>query len=225
MTMAIPEDNNAPYTLPEDSNVPDALPAQPRELNSLQGVHYEMPSDLEAFYRMYARPQLRYAATVLGDMKAAQQVVRRLYSHLALNWAVVLLEDGGPEAYAWRLLKMRVELHLRMNLGPAADGRSTAPAGTARTTAVHDAVRATLERMRTQLAAIESPLGLYTAIATLPERQFDVIILQYVLGYSCKQAANTMGIAPATARTHRRLARKRIAAKLGIDLGDDEEKE
>ncbi|MEU1695724.1 hypothetical protein [Streptomyces hirsutus] len=41
----------------------------------------------------------------------------------------------------------------------------------------------------------------------------------------CKQAANIMGINPATARTHRRLARKRIATKLGIDLGDDEEKE
>ncbi|MFB7091528.1 RNA polymerase sigma factor, partial [Streptomyces sp. NPDC056296] len=73
--------------------------------------------------------------------------------------------------------------------------------------------------------AIDSPLGLYTAITALPERQFDVIILQYVLGYPCKQAANIMGITAATARTHRRLARKRIATKLGIDLGDDEEKE
>ncbi|MEU1875521.1 RNA polymerase sigma factor (sigma-70 family) [Streptomyces ambofaciens] len=215
MTMAVPEDSNTPYTLPTPT----------KELNALQGIHYEMPSDLDAFYRMYARPQLRYAATVLGDMKAAQQVVRRLYSHLALNWSVVLLQDGGPEAYAWRVLKMRVEMHLRMNVGPSADGRSTTPAGTARTTAVHDAVRATLEHMRTQLAAIESPLGLYTAIATLPERQFDVIILQYVLGYPCKQAADIMGITAATARTHRRLARKRIATKLGIDLGDDEEKE
>ncbi|MEU6289893.1 hypothetical protein [Streptomyces sp. NPDC046988] len=83
------------------------------------------------------------------------------------------------------MLKMRVEMHLRMNVGPSADVRSTTPAGTARTTAIHDAVRATLEHMRTQLAATDSPLGLYPAIATLPERQFDVIILQYVLGYPC----------------------------------------
>lgn len=34
-----------------------------------------------------------------------------------------------------------------------------------------------------------------------------------------------MGINAGTVRTHRRLARKRIATKLGIDLGDDEEKE
>lgn len=37
--------------------------------------------------------------------------------------------------------------------------------------------------------------------------------------------ANIMGINAGTVRTHRRLARKRIATKLGIDLGDDEEKE
>ncbi len=144
-------------SVPEDSDARSALPTTSEELNSLQGIHYEMPSDLDAFYRMYARPQLRYAATVLGDMKAAQSVVRRLYTHLSLNWAVVLLEDGGPEAYAWRVLKMSVELHMRMTVGPAADGRSTTPAGNARTTAVHEAVRATLENMRTQLAAIESP--------------------------------------------------------------------
>ncbi|CAM5232400.1 hypothetical protein SHIRM173S_13354 [Streptomyces hirsutus] len=212
-------------SVPEDSDARSALPTTSEELNSLQGIHYEMPSDLDAFYRMYARPQLRYAATVLGDMKAAQSVVRRLYTHLSLNWAVVLLEDGGPEAYAWRVLKMSVELHMRMTVGPAADGRSTTPAGNARTTAVHEAVRATLENMRTAAGGQRAPLGLYTAIAALPERQFDVIILQYVLGYPCKQAANIMGINPATARTHRRLARKRIATKLGIDLGDDEEKE
>ncbi|MGW8634648.1 sigma-70 region 4 domain-containing protein [Streptomyces sp. NPDC055793] len=40
----------------------------------------------------------------------------------------------------------------------------------------------------------------------MPERQFDVIILQYVLGYPCRQAADIMGITAATARTHRRLA-------------------
>ncbi|MFD4973150.1 sigma factor-like helix-turn-helix DNA-binding protein [Streptomyces sp. NPDC058424] len=213
--MAIPEDSDARYTLPTTSE----------ELNALQGIHYEVPADLDAFYRMYARPQLRYAATVLGDMKAAQTVVRHLYTHLALNWAAILLKDGGPEAYAWRALKMRVEIHMRMTVRPAADGRSATPAGNERTTAVHEAVRATLESMRTQLAELESPLGLYTAIAALPERQFDVIILHYVLGYPSQQAAHIMGINAGTVRTHRRLARKRIATRLGIDLDDDEEKE
>lgn len=40
-----------------------------------------------------------------------------------------------------------------------------------------------------------------------------------------KQVAEIMGIHEGTVRTHRRVARQSIAAKLGIDLGDDEEKE
>ncbi|MEV0445568.1 sigma-70 family RNA polymerase sigma factor [Streptomyces spectabilis] len=215
-------------TAPEDSDAHNTLPTAYvlEDLTALHGIHYEMPTTLAAFFRMYARPHLRYAATVLGDKEAAKTVVRRLYTHLALNWAVVLLEDGGPQAYAWRALKMRVESHLRMNPAPTADGRSTAPANT-RTTAVHQAVRATLDTMREQLAALESPLGLYTAIAALPERQFDVIILHYVLGYPSKQVANIMGINADTVRNHRRQARRRIATRLGLDLdlGDDEEKE
>lgn len=212
-------------TIPEDSEA-HTLPTPFEDLNALQGIHYEMPAALEAFLRLYARPHLRYATTVLGDENAAKAVVRHLYTQLALNWSAVLLVDGGPEAYAWRALKMRVEVHLRMNPGPTADGRSTASANE-RTNAVHEAVRATLNAMREQLADLESPLGLYTAIAALPERQFDVIILQYVLGYPSKQVANIMGITPDTVRNHRRQARKRMATKLGIDLdlGDDEEKE
>ncbi|MEU2560948.1 sigma-70 family RNA polymerase sigma factor [Streptomyces longispororuber] len=215
-------------TAPEDSDAHHTLPTAPtaEDLTALHGIHYEMPAALDAFFRMYARPHLRYAATVLGDKKAATAVVRRLYAHLALNWPVILHDEDGPEAYAWRALKLRVESHLRMNPGPTADGRSTA-SGNVRTTAVHEAVRATLDVVRKELAELETPLGLYTAIAALPERQFDVIILHYVLGYPSQRVASIMGITAGTVRTHRRQARTRIATRLGLTLspGDDEEEE
>jgi RNA polymerase sigma-70 factor (ECF subfamily) len=38
-------------------------------------------------------------------------------------------------------------------------------------------------RFREQMASIDSGLGLYEAIARLPERQFDAVLLRYVLGY------------------------------------------
>ncbi|MFY4719757.1 RNA polymerase sigma factor [Streptomyces sp. LaBMicrA B280] len=79
--------------------------------------------------------------------------------------------------------------------------------------------------MRSQMADLESPIGLYTAIAVLPERQFDVVIMQFVLGYPPKKVAEIMGIHVGTVRTHWRVARRRIATELGIKLGDDEEKE
>ncbi|MGD1221985.1 MULTISPECIES: RNA polymerase sigma factor [Streptomyces] len=211
-------------TSTEDSDA-HTLPISCEELNALNGIHFEMPASLDAFYRRYSRPQVRYASTILGSTEAAKAVVRSLYTHLALNWAAVLLQEGGPEAYAWRALKMRVETHARMTYTPTADGRSTTASTNDRTTAVHEAVRATLSAVRTQMASLDSPIGLYTAIAALPERQFDVIILQYALGYPSRHAAEIMGIHEGTVRTHRRLARQRIAAKLDIDLGDDEEKE
>ncbi|MFV5998196.1 hypothetical protein ACNPQM_38955 [Streptomyces sp. NPDC056231] len=59
---------------------------------------------------MYARPQLRYVATVLADMKAAETDRRAPpLPHHTLNRVAVLFQEGGPEAYAWRTLKMRVE--------------------------------------------------------------------------------------------------------------------
>ncbi|MCD9146107.1 RNA polymerase sigma factor [Streptomyces albireticuli] len=81
--------------------------------------------------------------------------------------------------------------------------------------------------MRTQLQVMESSLGLFTAIASLPSRQYDVIVLHYVLGYPCSRIANIMGIKPDTVRSHRRLARERIATKLGLSMtpAADEDKE
>ncbi|MGW2952828.1 RNA polymerase sigma factor [Streptomyces eurythermus] len=207
----------------EDSDA-HTLPGTFVELDALHGIHYEMPASLDGFYRQYARPQLRYATTMLGSKEAAKTVLRNLYTHLALNWEAILREES-PEAYAWRALKLQVETHARLTITPTADGRSQTASTNDRTAAVYEAVRATLDAMRTQMADLESPIGLYTAIAALPERQFDVIILQFVLGYPVKKIAQIMGIHEGTVRTHRRIARKRIAAKLGIEPGDDEEKE
>jgi RNA polymerase sigma factor (sigma-70 family) len=182
-----------------------------------------MPPALEAFVDLYARPHLRYAHTMLGDKQAAKAVVQRCYSHLALNWATVLKEES-PEAYAWRLLKQRVELHLRIT--GSAPGPSASASPGKRTAAMQHAARATLEALRRQFEVMESALGLYTAIAALPERQYDVIVLHYVLGYSSQQVANIMGIKPDTVRGHRRSARERIASKLGLKIpAGDEEKE
>lgn len=194
------------------------------DLNALHGIEYVMPPDLEAFIDLYSRPHLRYAHTMLGDEQAAIAVVRRCYSHLALNWAVVLKQES-PEGYAWRLLKQRVELHARITGSTQGRNPSARPPGR-RAAIMQRTARATLEAMRQQLKVMESPLGLYTAIAALPERQYDVIVLHYVLGYPTHQVANIMGIKPDTVRGHRRSARERIASKLGLNISaGDEEKE
>ncbi|MGI5405168.1 RNA polymerase sigma factor [Streptomyces chartreusis] len=207
----------------EDAHGQHTLPTDFDDLNGLYGIQYEMPCTLDALYRRSARPHLRYAAAILGDKSAAKAVVRQLYNHLAMDWAGILMKGGSVERYAWRTLKRLVDDRARENL---AGGTLTAAlAACDRINAVRSAVEATLSAMRSQMADLESPLGLYTAIAALPERQFDVIVLHYALGYPSQRVAEIMGIHPGTVRAHRRLARERIAVNLGIDLGDDEDKE
>lgn len=180
------------------------------DLHALTGMSYEMPPDLERCFARYAKPQLRYAHSMLGDKEAAKAVVRRCYRHLALNWRNVQKEES-PEAYAWKLLKQRVEIHLRLAGQPA-------PSQMVQSAAFQHTARAALEAARQQFTAMESALGLYTAIAGLPERQYDVIVLHYVLGYPSRHIAHIMGIKADTVRSHRRLARQRMAIKLGLSI-------
>ncbi|MEU8543468.1 sigma-70 family RNA polymerase sigma factor [Streptomyces sp. NPDC048717] len=208
--------NSAPRPEEPDRRSDDAPPGTGlreeghflERIQHIEGIEYRMTPDQEAFYDLYARAHLRYAHTMLGDKEAAKAVVRRCYSHLALNWVMVLKEES-PEAYAWKLLKQRVETHLRLaNQSPQM----------VQTAAFEQAARVTLEMMRSQFAVMESALGLYTVIAGLPERQYDVIVMHYVLGYPSAKVARIMGIKPDTVRAHRRLARERIAIKLGLSL-------
>ncbi|MFE6164211.1 RNA polymerase sigma factor [Streptomyces sp. NPDC056486] len=202
----------------EDADEPKGVsyaPAGYPNLDNLTGLSYEIPPDLEAFFAVCELPHLRYAHRMLGDKQAAKAVVRRCFGHLALNWPHVVNEES-PEAYAWKLLKQRVEMHLRLAGQPA-------QSPTVRTAALQDTARDTLEAMRHKFAVMESTLGLYTAIAGLPERQYDVFVLYYVLGYTSPHIAKIMGIKPDTVRHHRRLAYQRIAIKLGLPITNETE--
>ncbi|WP_308251465.1 RNA polymerase sigma factor [Streptomyces albireticuli] len=57
----------------------------------------------------------------------------------------------------------------------------------------------------------------------LPERQYDVIVLRYVLGYPTSRVAEIMGISPATVRSHVRGARRRLAHDLHLEWVDEAE--
>lgn len=210
-------------TKTDDSDGFNILPASMDDLRALRGIHYEMPATLEAFYRRYSRAQLDYAAAILRDKEAAATIVRGLYHHLAMGWTAIQLEGCGPEQYAWRTLKMLVEAHTRQTL--ADNPRQAALEARDRSLAIGQVARATLDAYRIRMADAQSPVGLYTALAALPDRQFDVMILHYELGYPTQHIADIMGLRPGTVRTHRRLAEERIAARLGIDLDADEERE
>lgn len=73
-----------------------------------------------------------------------------------------------------------------------------------------------LATARDKLQKMESASGLYEAIAELPDRQFEVIVLRYVLGYPTAKVAWYIGIDERTVGHHLRRAKERLRIKLGL---------
>ncbi|WP_329182794.1 sigma-70 family RNA polymerase sigma factor [Actinacidiphila glaucinigra] len=167
-----------------------------------------LPDTFTAFYCLHHQAYLRYAHLQLDSRPAAEQVVEDVFVQLATVWPHVLLQPN-VDSYAWAALKEEVARRLEI--------QSRAPALVE--TAAFEQIR---RKTRKTFAVLESSLGLYTAIARLPERQYDVIVLHFVLGYPMRQVAVLMGVTYATVRSHVRGARRRLARDLEIDWATEE---
>ncbi|MFF3949148.1 RNA polymerase sigma factor [Streptomyces sp. NPDC001902] len=167
-----------------------------------------LPDTFTAFYCLHHKAYLRYAHLQLDSRPAAEQVVEDVFVQLATMWPHVL-KQPNVDSYAWAALKEEVARRLEIQ------GRAPALVETA----AFEQIR---RRSRRTFAVLESSLGLYTAIARLPERQYDVIVLRFVLGYPMRQVAELMGITYGTVRSHVRGARRRLARDLGIDWAAEE---
>ncbi|MDJ1135423.1 RNA polymerase sigma factor [Streptomyces iconiensis] len=121
-----------------------------------------------------------------------------------------LVEEANPHASAWAHLKEAVNEVLLLEDRPSALPETALFARVS---------RAVLEDTRGEFAAMESSVGLYPAIARLPARQLDTVVLDYVLSYTTAKTARIMGVDEATVRSHRQHAKQRLAQELGIELG------
>lgn len=159
----------------------------------------------DAFDASHHRLWLRYAHTQAGSRDAAHRIVEDACRHLLAHWEHALRQQSLTE-YAWTVLKEHVahwlgERGLRPQL--------------AETAAFHTAVRkALLHELRDEFAVLEGEIGLYAAIERLPERQYDVVVLRYVLGCSEEEVAGYLGFETATVRSHIRFAKRRLAREL-----------
>ncbi|MET9183537.1 sigma factor-like helix-turn-helix DNA-binding protein [Kitasatospora aureofaciens] len=155
----------------------------------------DLPVAFEAFYLANASRYQEYAQAQLGSEQAAQGVVEDTFAFIAMNWQQFLGQER-PAAWAWTILRDGVMEQVTM----AAAKRAT--------------VTRVLQGARTTLEATDSELGLYAAISVLPERQFDVIVLRYVLGYSDDVISDLLGISYSAVRVHAVRARRRLAGAL-----------
>lgn len=167
-----------------------------------------LPVDFTAFVLQRQPAYLRYAHLFLGTREEAQDVVEEALANLLRTWRRAL-SQASIDAYALSELKEAIGRRL------AITGRQPAIVETAAFTAAR-------ETIRDQLHALESTLGLYSAIARLPERQLDVILLGFVVGLPLPQVAQLMGVCDGTVRTHLHAARRRLATDLHLDLHEKE---
>ncbi|MFE2225750.1 RNA polymerase sigma factor [Streptomyces kronopolitis] len=164
----------------------------------------------EAFLSTHARKWLTYAYLHTGSQAAAREVTRAAYGRLGRLWPHAL-RQASVEAYAWSVLKERVMEWLYDHQQPTA---------LTETAAFAVVTHALLRECQQQFAMLESQLGLYAAIARLPERQCDVIVLRHVIGYSDAQIGSLLGVDEVTVRSYASRGKRKLAAALGIDRGN-----
>ncbi|MFJ4689682.1 RNA polymerase sigma factor [Streptomyces sp. NPDC088789] len=165
----------------------------------------KLPADFRAFHQLYRAAYIRWAELFLGGSRAdAEEAVDTASEQLALAWPEVLSQPV-PEAYAWKVVKNRTIDVAR------ARGRRPSIVDTAvfETQDLHHAVD--------PIGEVEESLSIYQAISALPERQFDVVVLRYCLGYGTAETADIMGITVAGVRSTARYARRRLKQALGLD--------
>ncbi|MDN3270081.1 sigma-70 family RNA polymerase sigma factor [Streptomyces sp. MA15] len=169
------------------------------------------PVTFQAFYQRYHVDYLQYAYLHLGDRAAAVETVELVFVQLLETWPKVLTQPS-VQRYAHSVLRRTLANQVVLRHG-----------GTALVeTATFAKVRMVTRR---QLEVMESSLGLYAAIARLPERQMDVIVMRFILGYDVTRVADILGVSVGTVRSHIHAARRRLARELGVQYSKETEAE
>lgn len=165
-------------------------------------VPLDLPLDFEAFYLGHQESFHAYAEVHFGSRKAAEEVIHHVFLEILNGWDQ-LLRTGNVDQGAWAIVRRVVNEQL--------DKDCRAPAFV-----INGPIAQTLRAARDKLQIMESTSGLYAAIADLPGRQFEVIVLRFVLGYPTAKVAWYVGLDERTVGHHLRKGRERLRVALGL---------
>ncbi|MFF7196889.1 RNA polymerase sigma factor [Streptomyces sp. NPDC088197] len=186
----------------------DVPAAAPRSGGQPVGALHPLPLEFEALYLGHQEPFHEYAEVTIGSRREAEEAVHRGFLEILGNWDA-LLGDGNFEQQAWAIMRRTVVRQLE------AEGR--APALVDNGPLFQALYTAQMESARGQLQLMDSSQGLYAAIADLPSRQFDVIVLRFILGYPTTRIAWLLGLKnERTVDYHVRKAKERLRVQLGL---------
>ncbi|MEV7683261.1 sigma factor-like helix-turn-helix DNA-binding protein [Streptomyces sp. NPDC088341] len=159
-----------------------------------------LPLDFEAFYLGHQEPFHDYAEVQVGNRPAAEEVIHRAFLEILGGWND-LLRAGNLEQQAWAIVRKAVDDEL------VKDDREPA-------FVLSGPIAQALRRTRDTLLTAESPTVLYEAIAELPPRQFEVIVLRYVLKHPVHRVARFVGLSEPAVEYYIRKAKDRLRLRL-----------
>ncbi|MEU1159320.1 sigma-70 family RNA polymerase sigma factor [Streptomyces sp. NPDC005921] len=189
-------------------DAPEGAPTPDQGVRLSQSLYLplDLPLDFEAFYLGHQEPFHAYAEIHFGTREAAEEVIHEVFLQIHAGWTE-LLSSGSLEQGAWAI--MRRAVHDRLER----EGRAPAFVFNG---PIAQALAPALATARDKLQKMESTSGVYEAIAELPNRQFEVIVLRYILGYPTAKVAWYVGIDERTVGHHLRRGKERLRIKLGL---------
>ncbi|MFJ1932742.1 RNA polymerase sigma factor [Kitasatospora sp. NPDC088160] len=145
-----------------------------------------------AFREVHFRAHYSFVYARFGDRRRALRIAEETFSQLAANWRFVLRQEI-PAAYAWSITREAIRREF---------GYVQRRAG---------AAREVFESARAGLALMDDATGLFEAILELPERQYEVVVLRYILELDLYEVAAYLGVSETNARGLARRATDRLS--------------
>jgi DNA-directed RNA polymerase specialized sigma24 family protein len=164
------------------------------ERTALTTTHTVPPLDHRAFRELMESDYHRYAQVFLDDDQR-DTAVSEAFDILWLCWNDAL-SSPDTRHFAWKILRTTV-----MSRTPHLDGRPELGWAAFDTVALH-ALTTEADRMD----QVEESLKLFTAMSRLPHRQFDVMVLRRLCGFTPEEVSALLGLPLATVRSSERHA-------------------
>ncbi|MFF3459674.1 sigma-70 family RNA polymerase sigma factor [Streptomyces sp. NPDC002730] len=161
-----------------------------------------LPLDYEGFYLGHQEFFHAFAEIHLGSRRAAEEVVHQVFLEILAGWEQLLQEDDLEQ-------QTLTVLHRHVTRRLEREGRTPA-------FVINGPIAQNLRAVRNELELRDGTSGLYEAIAELPPRQFNVIVLRHLLGYKTARIARFMGLDVRTVDYHGRKGKERLRVLLKL---------
>ncbi|MER7173149.1 sigma-70 family RNA polymerase sigma factor [Streptomyces mesophilus] len=182
------------------------IPARPRPY-APTAPDLGLPLDYEGFYLAQQEFFHAFAELHLGHRGAAEAVVHAVFLEILAGWPD-LLSEADVEQRAMAVLSRHVKQRL--------EAEQRRPAFV-----INGPIAQNLRAIRNEMELAPSNAGLYEALLDLPTRQYNAIVLKYLLNYPVARIARYMGLDPRTVDYHIRKGKERLRVLLGLPTDGD----